>query len=71
MPMSNPSWERLLQYFEYQHLPSHLQAIAQPFHTLAQAMTTMLDATHDPAEVSVGLRKLLEAKDAFVRAGLQ
>lgn len=57
---------RLLRYFEYGHLPDHLQAISKPFCDLAR---NLADAgATDQAELTVALRKLLEAKDAAVRA---
>lgn len=30
--------DRLLQFFEYAHLPPHLQAVSKPFHDLAHAI---------------------------------
>jgi hypothetical protein len=56
-----------IQYFSYEHLPEHLQEISKPICELAHLMEEMLP---DGPEKSVGMRKLLEAKDAFVRAGL-
>lgn len=61
--MSNP----IMKYFSYEHLPSSLQEISEPVGNLAKKMDTMLP---DSAEKSAGLRKLLEAKDCFVRAKL-
>lgn len=59
---------RCLSYFAYDHLPAHLQAISKPFHDLAHALA---DNMHlDPDETEIALRKLLEAKDAAVRARL-
>ena len=55
----------IMQFFEYTHLPTHLQAVSQPFGTLAELIHTMLP---DNAERGAALRKLLEAKDAAVRA---
>lgn len=63
----HPGVTALLRYFEYGHLPPHLQAVSQPCHMLAHAMADELD---DSPELTVGLRKLLEAKDCFVRAAL-
>ncbi|MCC2919103.1 hypothetical protein RVM25_23490 [Enterobacter hormaechei subsp. xiangfangensis] len=61
--MSSP----IMKYFAYQHLPSHLQEVSKPIGDLA----TLMDETlPDGAEKSAGLRKLLEAKDALVRAKL-
>lgn len=62
---------RILKYFAYQHLPAHLQEISQPLCDLAHVMAHNLADSSDPAEVTVGLRKLLEAKDCFVRAALK
>lgn len=57
--------DRMLQFFEYSHLPPHLQAVSKPFGELAQKMVTDLPSN---AERTAGLRKLLEAKDCAVRA---
>lgn len=56
---------RLLQFFEYSHLPPHLQPISREFHTLAHWVDKHIPAN---AEQTVALRKLLEAKDCAVRA---
>lgn len=56
-----------MKYFAYQHLPAHLQEISKPIGDLAILMDESLP---DSAEKSAGLRKLLEAKDALVRAKL-
>jgi len=58
----------ILKYFKYEHLPEKLQAISKPIAELAEQMDETLP---DCAEKSVGLRKLLEAKDALVRAALE
>lgn len=57
----------LLRYFAYSHLPQHLQEVSRPIGELAEAMDANLP---DGAEKTAGLRKLLEAKDCFVRASL-
>lgn len=57
----------ILRYFAYAHLPQHLAAVSQPFAELAQEIDSHLP---DGAEKSVALRKLLESKDAAVRAAL-
>lgn len=55
------------KYFTYEHLPEHLQEVSKPIAELAKLMDeTLLDS----AEKSTGMRKLLEAKDCFVRAKL-
>ena len=57
----------IIKHFSYDHLPLHLQAVSKPLGDLAK----YLDQTLPPsAEKSAGLRKLLEAKDCFVRAVL-
>lgn len=57
-----------MKFFEYGHLPERLQAISKPVGELAFLMDAELP---DGAEKSVGMRKLLEAKDCFVRAKLE
>jgi hypothetical protein len=59
--MNNP----IMKYFEYEHLPEKLQKTSKPLCELARKMDEELP---DCAEKSAGLRKLLEAKDCFVRA---
>lgn len=61
--MANP----IMKYFEYSHLPDHLQDISKPIGELAKEMDRKLP---DGPEKSAGLRKLLEAKDCMVRAKL-
>ncbi len=55
----------LMQFFEYAHLPEHLQVASRPFGELARTMDQTLP---DNPEKSTALRKLLEAKDCAVRA---
>jgi len=70
-----------MQFFAYEHLPPHLQAISKPFCELAHALVdgdngeASGSITFGPplprnAERTVALRKLLESKDAAVRARL-
>ena len=59
--------DRMLQFFEYAHLPAPLQAISKPFGELAQHVVATLPSN---PERTVALRKLLEAKDCAVRAQL-
>jgi hypothetical protein len=63
----HPGTVGLLKFFAYAHLPEHLQAVSKPVGELADAMVTELA---DGPELTAGLRKLLEAKDCFVRAAL-
>lgn len=59
--------EYIQQFFAYSHLPTHLQEISRPFGELAQKVVETLPRN---PERTVALRKLLEAKDAAVRAYL-
>lgn len=59
--------EHIAQFFAYEHLPPVLQEVSKPFGELA---ATMLATLPRNPERTVALRKLLEAKDAAVRARL-
>lgn len=60
-----------LIFFGYAHLPEgKLRDTSQHFHDLAEKLCADLAGTAHPAEFAAGLRKLLEAKDCFVRAAL-
>lgn len=62
------SQNRLMKFFSYEHLPKDLQLLSKPCAELAELMDNLLP---ESAEKTVGLRKLLEAKDCFVRAALE
>lgn len=57
--------EPIMQFFAYGHLPEKLQAVSKPFGELAEKIVA--DLPRNP-ERTVALRKLLESKDAAVRA---
>ncbi len=57
----------ILRFFHYSHLPGVLQSRSQPFCALARQL---IDTTPRNPERTVALRKLLEAKDAAVRAAI-
>ena len=57
--------DHILQFFHYAHLPEALQSRSKPFCDLARQI---VDSTPRNPERTVALRKLLEAKDANVRA---
>lgn len=59
---------RLLKWFKFTHLPAHLQEVSAP---CAELATQMDAALPEGAEKTAGMRKLLEAKDCFVRAKLE
>jgi hypothetical protein len=55
----------LIQFFEYKHLPEHLQSVSKPFCEMAK---NIIKALPPNTEREMALRKLLEAKDCAVRA---
>ena len=57
----------IMRFFTFEHLPEPLKEVSRVCAVLALQMDINLP---DCAEKSAGLRKLLEAKDAFVRAAL-
>jgi hypothetical protein len=59
--------EPIMQYFKWDHLKPELQEISRPFAELAQLVMTR--CPRHP-ERTVALRKLLEGKDAAVRAAM-
>ncbi len=67
-PNHHPGVASLLRYFEFGHLPPHLQAVSGSCFALAHDIVGQLP--QGGPELTAGLRKLLEAKDCFVRAAL-
>lgn len=59
--------DRMLKWFEYSHLPEPLQAVSEPFGVIARKLCHELEPG---PERTVALRKLLESKDAAVRAAV-
>ncbi len=57
----------IMNFFEYTHLPPRIKEVSK---SIAEVANLMNDAIPQSEEKSVGLRKLLEAKDCFVRASL-
>ena len=67
----HPSTEAILQWFTYEHLPEGAaQDVSERCALLAKRAAKDLKDTPHGAELTTGLRKLLEAKDCFVRAAL-
>ncbi len=66
-PVQQHNKDRMLQFLEYKHLSPELQQVSILFNALAQGLVDMLPSN---PERTVALRKLLEAKDAAVRAKL-
>lgn len=63
----HPAIQHVLAYFKWDHLPAHLQEVSRPFGELARQVA---ERAPQNQETTVALRKLLEAKDAAVRAAL-
>lgn len=57
----------ILRYFEYEHLTGPIKIVSATFWSMSRYLEGTLPAG---PEKSVALRKLLEAKDAAVRAAL-
>lgn len=55
----------MLQFFKWEHLPTHLQEASRPFCELAEKLDASLP---ENPEKSTSLRKLREAKDCAVTA---
>lgn len=71
--------EPIMQFFAYEHLPEALQAVSKPFCDLARLVVAQGELPTGTSvkfplprnpERTVALRKLLEAKDAAVRASI-
>jgi hypothetical protein len=63
----HPATQEIMQFFEWGHLPEPQRRLSAPCGLLAERMVAELA---DGPELTTGLRKLLEAKDCFVRASL-
>ena len=59
--------EPILQFFAFEHLRPDLREVSKPFGELAREIVATLPRN---PERTVALRKLLESKDAAVRAKL-
>jgi hypothetical protein len=56
----------IMLFFSYSHLPQHLQEVSKPFGDLAAIIMQLPKSS----ERTVALRKLIESKDAAVRAAI-
>jgi hypothetical protein len=57
----------LMQFFDYEHLPSDLQTASKPFKDFANHLYETLPHNY---QLSFALQKLIEVKDCAVRAHL-
>lgn len=64
----HPATGSIVRWFEYDHLPSGLPRDLSA--NCAQLARYAVESLPDDPELTAGLRKLLEAKDAFVRAAI-
>ena len=71
MPRDKHPGERaILEWFSYDHLPEgNIQYVSSLFTQLAYTLSNGFSIS-DP-ELTMGLRKLLEAKDCFVRVAVK
>ena len=59
--------EEIAKYFGVEHLPDHLRDVAKHFLWVAQQLS---DTVPRCSQLTIAFQKLLEAKDAAVRARL-
>lgn len=64
----NPAVAGIARWFDYDHLPAGLPRDLSA--RCADLAGHVLAELPDSPELTAGLRKLLEAKDCFVRAGI-
>ena len=58
----------MMQFFDFAHLPEHLQRVSAPFYSLAWGIFSNLETSKEKYE---SLHRLLESKDCAVRSALQ
>lgn len=67
--MSHPATEGVLRWLNYDHLPNgKLRETSKLFYDLGHYLID--DLVLEGPEATAGVRKLVEAKDCFVRAAL-
>lgn len=67
----HPAQASLLRFFKHGHLTGEARTVSMECGNLARKMAERLCDSDQGAEVTTGLRKLLEAKDCFVRATIR
>lgn len=63
----HPATVQLLRWFDYEHLSGKPRTIS---HSCSYLASSLVEELPDGPELTAGLRKLLEAKDCFVRASI-
>lgn len=64
----HPGVEELMKFFAFAHLDDEKQAVSKIFYETAVNLVNTIPK--DSAELTMSLRKLLEAKDCAVRASM-
>lgn len=65
----HPATQQIAQWFDYEHLPyGPIQDVSAH---CAETAAQMIRKLPDGPELTAGLRKLLEAKDCFVRCAVE
>ncbi len=65
----HPAVRDALSWLTYSHLPPRLQGFSRPFFEAAHRLVAAVE--NDSPELTTALNKLVEAKDAAVRAGVK
>jgi hypothetical protein len=65
----HPATQSILDWFDYGHLPVGSKERTVSIHCAGTAME-LAETLSDGPELTAGLRKLLEAKDCFVRQAI-
>ncbi|MET9953500.1 hypothetical protein ABZ135_18385 [Streptomyces sp. NPDC006339] len=68
VPERHPAVANVLRFFDHSHLPPRLAEVSRPFGELAHDLADRPGL--DGPELTTALRRLLDAKDAAVRAAL-
>jgi hypothetical protein len=63
----HPSVSDKMAFFEHNHLPEPLFSVAR---ICSVAANEVLSTVNDDPQLALGLQKLIEAKDCFVRAAV-
>jgi hypothetical protein len=70
IPAASTATFPILKFFTYKHLPASIAPVSRLFSVVAAALAAHPPTSQPGAEVAAGFRKLLEAKDCFVRAAV-
>jgi hypothetical protein len=65
----HPATRQIARWFDWEHLPMGI--VSGTSALCGELAERMIAELPDSPELTVGLRKLLEAKDAFVRAAIE